>query len=83
MPARDISKLTSSSLACAICSSLNLMCSHDCHMTRLNPSPLQPTAPLYDDTFEKLELDSEGWRQMVYEEIKLFVADPSLYTQTL
>lgn len=52
-------------------------------MTRLNPSPLQPTAPLYDDTFEKLELDSEGWRQMVYEEIKLFVADPSLYTQTL
>ena len=45
--------------------------------------PTQPTAPLYDDTFEKLELDSEGWRQMVYEEIKLFVADPSLYTQSL
>ena len=27
---------------------------------------LQPIAPLYDDSFEKMELDAEGWKSMVF-----------------
>ncbi|XP_003384011.1 PREDICTED: mitogen-activated protein kinase 14-like [Amphimedon queenslandica] len=39
----------------------------------------EPIAPPYDDSFEKLELDAEGWRKMVWDEIQLFQKDPSLY----
>lgn len=39
----------------------------------------EPIASPYDDSFEKLELDGEGWRKLVWDEILTFVPDPSLY----
>ena len=72
--------------------------------------PWQPNAVPYDDSFEKLDLDSEGWKSkcpfgclglcvimslcccrppllpssgLIWEEIRGFVPDPSLYTQGL
>ena len=41
----------------------------------------EPTAPPYDQGFEQLDLDSESWRKLVWEEIHNFVPDPSLYQQ--
>ena len=41
----------------------------------------EPTAPPYDEGFEQLELDTETWRKLVWDEIHSFVPDPSLYHQ--
>lgn len=39
----------------------------------------EPTAPLFDDSFEKEELDAKGWKERVQKEIMNFIPDPSLF----
>ncbi len=36
--------------------------------------------PKYDDKNEKLDLDCEGWRELIWKEIKDFESDPRLYS---
>eukprot|EP00731_Ephydatia_muelleri_P002899 Em0001g2899a len=41
-----------------------------------------PTAEHYDESFEELTLDVEGWKRLVFDEISSFVLDPAMLANT-
>ena len=51
------------------------------YLTHYSDPDDEPVAPPYDQGFEELELDTESWRKLVWEEIRSFVPDQSLYHQ--
>ncbi|KAL5517585.1 hypothetical protein EMCRGX_G003163 [Ephydatia muelleri] len=42
----------------------------------------EPTAEHYDESFEELTLDVEGWKRLVFDEISSFVLDPAMLANT-
>lgn len=53
------------------------------YFSQFHDPDYEPTAPLYNDDFEDLELEAGGWKNLVWKEISNFEPDVSLYSQLL